>query len=166
MTRKFMRIAIAIGVLVPVWSGTAVASPAASSSTETSHVVLVIPRTAASPAVTVSCTAQNNNPHYSTGAKGVIAKVVVQCNYTLYVNVYGTIAAGPKIGPGVVVADSNQTQLVTVGIPKTYYVPQATEIAPPCVKTDYYQLSSNIQIVSPPGTVASGASQKVLAGCP
>lgn len=108
---------------------------------------------------------QANNPHWSTGTGGVIAKTVVTCsgpdgNIPVRVQSLLGKTGQDSVGSLQIVAESNYVQNVPVGVlgqPQTWYVP---EVGAPTVGGDAYFRASHSVAGSPPlNTEIMGSGQ-------
>lgn len=99
-----------------------------------------------------TCALKTHNPHYSSGAKGVIAKATVSCTgdfAVLPIRVYMMLGRTTtnSISSLKVVKESNYTQNVTVnGSGRTWYVPQTGNGA---TRGAYFRASSSAQPAPP-----------------
>lgn len=99
-----------------------------------------------------TCALKTHNPHYSSGAKGVIAKATVSCTgefAVLPIRVYIMLGRTTtnSISSLKIVKESNYTQNVTVnGAGRTWYVPQTGNGA---TRGAYFRASSSAQPAPP-----------------
>lgn len=99
-----------------------------------------------------TCALKTHNPHYSSGANGVIAKATVSCTgqfAVLPIRVYMMLGRTTtnSIGSLKIVNESSYTQNVTVNGPaRTWYVPQTGTGA---ARGAYFRASSSAQPMPP-----------------
>jgi hypothetical protein len=103
--------------------------------------IVAAPTTAEAQAV-VTCIAQADNPHYSSGARGVIFKTRVTCNGNSPVTFVGHLSSGPLVGPLVIAAVHEENRVVSGGQKNTFYVPQDGQPGVRCNPNLYYQGSA------------------------
>ncbi|MGW0829782.1 hypothetical protein [Streptomyces prunicolor] len=112
-----------------------------------------------------ACEATPNNPHWSSGAsdRRILFKTRVTCTGTypsVTVRIQGSLQRGPFIGPKLVVATSDQTQVIKSGKAATFYTPLAAgrQVSTPGMYTGYIKG----QITAPvPGNIDGGHSKTV-----
>jgi hypothetical protein len=119
----------------------------------------------ASATVVVTCVAVADNPHYSSGAGGVIFKTRVTCNGNSPVTFVGHLNDGPQIGPLLQVAAHSENRYVTGGVQNTFYVPNTGTPGVPCNKNLYYQGYATVT-GSTTTSVTSNRVSGANIGCP
>lgn len=111
-----------------------------------------------------NCSVSVDNPHYSNGANGVIAKVRVNCTglrTEYWVN--GSLSRVPKVGPGLKVKGLSRDGGETL-VPRIFYIPDRGENGDACSSSTYYQASGVITLEN--GKKHSGTSNRVKVNCP
>ncbi|MEV3951782.1 hypothetical protein AB0K57_29740 [Streptomyces halstedii] len=111
------------------------------------------------------CDATPENPHWSSGAsdRRVLFKTRVTCKGSypsLTVRIKGSLQRGPLMGPTLVAASSDQTQVIKNGKTATFYTPQVggKQVSTPGEYTGYIAG----QITAPvPGNLDDGHSKTV-----
>lgn len=111
------------------------------------------------------CDVTPSNPHWSSGAsdRRILFKTRVTCNSTypsVTVRLKGSLQRGPFVGPKLVVATSDQTQVIKKGKVATFYTPLAhgKQVSTPGEYTGFV----TGQITAPvPGTIDTGRSKTV-----
>jgi hypothetical protein len=114
---------------------------------------------------TYECVGQTNNPHWSRGTGGVIAKTVVTCsgpdgNIPVRVQSLLGKTSQNSVASLQIVAESNYLQNVPVGAlgqPQTWYVP--AEGAPTIGGNAYFRASHSVAGAPPLNTEIMGSGQ-------
>lgn len=120
---------------------------------------------------TVTCTVHSDNPHFSTGANGMIFKARVSCTGTgsypssVQVRVRGGLFFDYAASPGdtsninfVQTASSDRTDWLNVnGSTYTFYTPEVGW--PGSRGMGFWQGTTTIQLITPAGSVGSHSSQ-------
>lgn len=107
-------------------------------------------------AAAAGCTIAVNNPHYSKGATGVIFKTRVTCSSTRVVTFFGTLGAGPKVGPHQTRADNSAGRTISAGTTATFYVPRSDLPGVSCSSSLYYSGYGRINVNGQTATDSSG----------
>jgi hypothetical protein len=115
-----------------------------------------------------SCVGKTNNPHWSRGTGGVIAKTVVTCsgpNGNIPVRVLSLLGKTSQnsVASLQIVAESNYVQNIPVGAlgqPRTWYVP--AEGAPRISGDAYFRASHSVAGAPPLSTEISGSGQSTF----
>lgn len=130
-----------------------------------SATVVVGPAVAANAQTVVRCTVTADNPHYSSGAHGVIFKTRVTCDGDSPVTFVGHLSDGPQVGPLIPAASHSENRYVSKGVQNTFYVPQSGAQGLPCNPNLYYQGYAQLT-GSTTTSVTSYRVSGVQAGCP
>ena len=111
-----------------------------------------------------ACTATINNPHYSSGAGGVIFKTRITCTVNATLELSGTLMEGTQVGPGPVVRSSVETRSQMGGVTTTWYTPLEGRAGAPCHRASYYWGSITLRAYG--GTIGATSSPHVKVTCP
>jgi hypothetical protein len=122
-------------------------------------------------ATTITCVLKTNNPHYSSGAGGVIAKATTLCTVvgtpipaTVVVNGFMNIWKAGTYGPYPPVGENTNTYApVPYDVTKTMYMPASSKPGLPCHAG--YKASAYATIVLEGTQIGSAASQTVTLTC-
>lgn len=114
------------------------------------------------------CVVTVDNPHYSGGAGGVIAKAHVTCMSKKTVSLDSWIGSGPLVGPHVTTYSATQTRVVDPAKKpsETFYIPvnsSGTAFQLPCDRSKYYSAWTKVTVG---GQTDQAWSNRATATCP